>query len=191
MRDYDLTGLGEELAERWTDDSGDRQSLRDLADFFNRRVLAAAIQDADGQPVRGEIENLYRLLTRAESGARAQAVAKLSRMGVDVESVDDDFVSHQAIHTYLTEYRGVTMPDTGETGGNPVDKRAATIERLRNRLVSVTQRSLEDLRDAGHISLESFDVLVGVTVYCGECETAHDVGGLLEERGCECATVPT
>ncbi|MFC6771661.1 rod-determining factor RdfA, partial [Halorubrum pallidum] len=39
---YDLAGLGAQLERQWTGADGDRTSLRDLADVFNRRVLEAA-----------------------------------------------------------------------------------------------------------------------------------------------------
>ena len=41
---YSLSGLGEELAARWVGEGYDRESLRALADRFNRRVLAASME---------------------------------------------------------------------------------------------------------------------------------------------------
>ncbi len=40
------------------------------------------------------------------SGARTKAVHRLERTGVDVERLEADFVSHRAMRTYLTAWRG-------------------------------------------------------------------------------------
>lgn len=188
IRDYGLTGGSEELERRWLGDGEPRQSLRELADFFNRQVLQAAIEDVDGQPIEGEVSNLYRLLTADDVGAsaRTQAETKLSRMGLDVEAIRGDFVSHQAIHRYLTKVRDVSAPDNSGDRGDAVDNRRQTILRLRNRLVAVTERSLESLRDAGHLSLGTFDAIVTVTVYCNDCGSSYDFADLLRQRGCDC-----
>lgn len=187
-RKYDLSGMGAALERRWIGEQGERQSLRDLADYFNRRVLEAAIDEANGKTIDGEIENLYRLLIDDDvsASANAQAETKLARMGVDVESVRQDFVSHQAIHTYLTKFKDIEPPGSRDASVDPVEKRAETIQRLRNRLVAVAEHGLESLKNADHLSLGSFDVLVGVTVYCDECGASYDHMDLLARGGCEC-----
>lgn len=46
VSEHKLAGLGEELEHRWIGVEAERQSLRDLADYFNHRVLEAALEDA-------------------------------------------------------------------------------------------------------------------------------------------------
>jgi len=60
---YELTGLGAELEARWTGDGVERTSLRDLADQFNQRLLAAALEEAGRTPLDDEIASLYDDLT--------------------------------------------------------------------------------------------------------------------------------
>lgn len=186
---YGLDGLGEELERQWLGVDGDRQSLRKLADNFNQRVLKTVLDDVEGQTIEGEIENLYRLLTGDEvsGSARTQAETKLSRFGLDVETLRQDFVSHQAIHTYLTEVRGAKLPEDEPSTDDAIRSRQETILRLRNRLVAVIERSLESLRDAGHLSLGSFDAMVSATVYCNDCGGSYDLADLLHRRACDCA----
>lgn len=186
---YELDGLGHELERRWQGVEGERQSLRKLADYFNQRVLNSVLADAEGQFIEGEIENLYQLLTSDDvsASARTQAETKLSRLGIDVESLRRDFVSHQAVHTYLTNVREANLPEDEPSDVEVIQSRQETILRLRNRLVAVTERSLNSLRDAGFLSLGSFDAMVSVTVYCNDCGTSYDLADLLRRRACDCA----
>lgn len=188
LEEYDLTGVGAGLERRWLGVDGERRSLRDLADGLNRLLLSAALERAGERSVEGEVENYYRLLTDDEVGtaARTEAEAKLARIGIDVESVRQDFVSHQAVHTYLTKYRGVEPPGKAGSADAALENRSETLQRLQQRLVAVAERSLESLRDAGHLSIDSFDVMVRVTVYCDTCGTTSDAFDLLARRGCEC-----
>jgi hypothetical protein len=183
---YDIAGLGETLEARWTGTGGERSSLRDLADLVNRRLLAAAMSDADMRVLDGEVENTYRLLTAddASSGGRAEAEARLRQAGVDVETLRADFVSHQAVHTYLTRYRGASLPrDDGPTP----ERDAATVGRLRSRIVTVTESLLERRRAAGDHNHGDAEVLVDVTVVCRDCGVQRDPAALLRAGGCDCA----
>lgn len=189
IKTYELDGLGDELERRWLGVDGERQSLRKLADDFNQRILNTVLADAEGQIIDGEIENLYRLLTSDDvsASARTQAETKLSRFGIDVETLLKDFVSHQAIHTYLTDVKEAKLFEDEPSTDASIQSRQETILRLRNRLVAVIERSLESLRDAGHISLGSFDAMVSANIYCNDCGGSYDLTELLRRRACDCA----
>lgn len=188
---YGLDGLGDELERRWVGEGRERESLRDLANAFNRRVLRAAIDEAGEPAIEGEVENHYRLLTADDvsAAARTQSETRLERLGVNVDALRGDFVSHQAVHTYLTEVRGASLDEEGPSPDDAIERRSDTIQGLRYRLVAVTERSLETLRAAGHLTLGEFNVTVGISVYCADCETTSDVADLLRRRGCDCAEV--
>lgn len=186
IAERELDGLGDELERRWTGDRGERQSLRELADWFNSRVLEAAMAAAGEQVLDGEAANLYDLLTGDEvsGGTRTEAERRLARTGVDVDEVKRDFVSHQAVHTYLTDYRNVEGP-SNETERS-VDDATETIQRLRNRTNAVVERTVGALHDADEISVGDFDVFVDVRVSCNDCQRTYDVTDLLRNGGCDC-----
>jgi hypothetical protein len=186
LREYGLDGLGAELEARWLGDGYERQSLRDLADLFNTRVLERAMLDAGMDPLEGEVENTYDLLTGDDvsTGVRTQAENRLERAGLDVEGVRSDFVSHQAVHTYLRKYRGAEQ--AADDGVDRVDRTVSTVRRLESRTVAVVENSLTTLRNAGTVALGSFDVLVDVRVFCSDCGRQFDVVELLERGGCDC-----
>ena len=188
LTEYSLPGMDEQLIASWTGDADERRSLRDLAEYFNRELLRAAMAEAGMTTLDGEVANTYRLLTAEDvsTGVRTQAETTLERNGIDPQRLRTDFVSHQAIHTYLTKQRGVEHPS--EPVGDRAGKTERTIRRLGSRLVAVAEKRLHSLRDAGTITLGTFSVLVDVRVVCEDCGTHTDVPTLLGEGGCDCDT---
>lgn len=181
-----LSELGAELERRWTGDGDSRDSLRELAAHFNRRVLDAAMADAGKQALDGEADHVYELLTDDDvtGGTRAEAERRLERTGVDVDRLRDDFASHQAVHTYLTKYRDVEPPSNEPA--NRTESARDTVQQLTSRLQAVTETSLESLRSNDLLTLGRFDVYVDVRVSCDDCGTQLPVGELLDAGACDC-----
>jgi hypothetical protein len=185
IEEYALDGAGAWLETHWTGDGVERRSLRDLADAFNRRVLRATMREAGMDSLETDVESAYRLLTDddASSGARVELRNELEWNGVDVEAVESDFVSHQAVHTYLRKVRDA---EREEPDVDPREKELGTIQRLQGRTRVVTTDSLERLAKQGELTLDGFDVLVDVRVVCDRCGSQYPVADLLTQGGCEC-----
>ena len=183
--EYDMDGVGRDLEDRWLGRGYDATSLRRLADRFNERLLAERLERAGRSPLDGEAGNLRRLLTDDDigAGARVDAEATLERVGIDPETLDGEFVSHQAIHTYLREYRGASKDTSPEDRAECV---RTTIQRLRSRLVAVVENGLSTLVDTDRLTLGEFDVLVEIRVFCSDCGRSLSVVELLDEGGCDC-----
>lgn len=183
--EYDLHGIGDELEDRWTAEADDRMSLRDLADYVNRELLAAALSRAGERPLAGELEHMRRTLLEDDvsEGERTQLHSRLERKGVDVDRLERDFVSYQAVRAYLTEYRDADYSPAEES--RP-EAEAATIQRLRGRTASVTESKLDTLRRNDDLTLGAFSTLVNVTVICEDCDSQYEVGDLLDRGGCDC-----
>jgi hypothetical protein len=181
---YDLEGVGEELEARWTAEE-DRQSLRALADYFNRQLLGSALAETDVQLLDGEVENIYRLLTdeTVSSAERTRGRRRLERADVDVDALEGDFVTYQAIRTYLTEYREAEYERSEQ---DLIERERANLQQLRGRVVSVTEGKVETLRDDGELTLDGFQTMVNVQILCEECNAQFDVFELLDRGGCRC-----
>jgi len=181
---YDLAGLGDDLEHQWTR-SEDRKSLRELATTVNHRILEAAMREAGRTVNQHDVEHVYTLLTDDDvsEGARIQTRRELERDGVDVAELERDFVTHQAVHTYLRDFRGASHEPTER---EPVESAHETLERLRSRTVAVSQQTVERLRDAGHVTAGDLDVYVEIRVHCEDCGTDQDVATFLEGGGCQC-----
>lgn len=183
--EYGFDELGKQIEDYWVADASDRYSLRELAEYVNHHLLRAVMHDADLDPLDGEVENTYRLLTDDDvsSGTHTQARRRLERAGINVDQLDADFVSRQAVHTYLTKVREVSYT-TDE--GDPVENEATNIRRLKRRMTTMIDGKLAQLRDADHITLGEFEVLLDMRVLCENCGTQYQVSKLLENRSCKC-----
>lgn len=181
----ELSGVAEELVTRWTGEAGERASLRELARFFNERVLGAALADAGADPT-GDPSRLYRILTGEEgsAGDRTDLRNRLERAGVDVDAVESDFVSHQTVHTFLTDHLDV---EYHEDRRPQLQKDRERIDRLESRLAAVADDVVARSGDAGRIRVGDPDVLVETRVLCAECGNDYTLQGLLDREGCGCA----
>jgi hypothetical protein len=187
IEEYELgESYGEELERLWTNKGEQRESLRSLAEMFNRRLLTTAVEGSQMSTVDGSVDNLYRLLTSDDisSGKRIEARNQLSQAGIDVESLEKDFVTYQAIRSYLKEFRGAEHQtnDPEEQINNGIDN----VQRLKSRLQSVAENTLDQLNRKNLINIGSYRVFVEVTVTCEDCNAQYGLTDLLRQRECEC-----
>ncbi|SET94468.1 rod-determining factor RdfA [Natrinema limicola] len=182
---YSLDGMGRELEEYWVGDAKDSYSLRELAEYFNKEVLRSALAGTSQQRFSGDIETIYHALTDDDvsRGEQTRVRKTLERDSIDVEQLQNDFVTHQAIHTYLTKGRDV---EKGTEAGDRIESAQQTINGLRGRLIAVVETVLSNLRDTDTLTLGSFDILVKINVHCTDCGTHKNLTELLSDGGCEC-----
>lgn len=127
IKAYDLDGMGTSLETAWTGKEGERTSLRDLADEFNKAVLEAALREASVSSLSVDVSSTYNAL-RSDSGSEAnRARRRLEREGIDVDKLTKNFVTHQAIHTYLPQERKASLP---AADNDMADRKVETIEKL-------------------------------------------------------------
>lgn len=184
--DYGLEEWGDRLEAEWIGDGTERTSLRDLADQFNRAVLRAALQEAGESVTDADVDHFYRTLTD-DDVPRSDAVRKrrdLERSGVDVEGVESDFVTHQAIHTYLTSVRDASLPE--DDAADRVERKRSTIERLAGRTQVVTDATIDELVSADELTDRNYEVFVNVRVVCEQCGADYAAAELLDRGGCDC-----
>jgi len=180
---YELSGKGAELEAAWIGDDGDRMSLRDLADEFNQTVLRSILKQNGISLSNFEVAGTYEALRHSSGSDETRARRRLEREGVDVEELTGDFVTHQSVHTYLTDERNASLPDQGE---DVVERRTETIEKLEGRTAVVTEGSIESTLPEEELDRVDYDVIVDVQVVCSACGSTYDAGELLRQGGCEC-----
>lgn len=182
--EYDLSGMGATLEAAWTGESGERTSLRDLADEFNERLLEIALRETDVAPHEVDVSGTYETLRDGSGSERTRARRRLEREGVDVEALSNDFVTHQAVHTYLRKDREASLPERDD---DVLERKVETIEKLKGRVAVVTETTIESVVSDDDTHPE-YDVLVDVRAICSDCGSNHSVGELLRQGGCDCAT---
>ena len=177
---YDLSGLDENLCRRRADGA----SLRDLREFVNERVLERALADADADVV-GDPGNIYRLLRDEEvsSGRQAELRSRLQRAGIDIETVEKDFVSHQTVRDHLKECLDV---DTSRRSCIDVERATRNINWAESRSKAVIEQTLDQLRSADQLATADLEVTQTVRVTCTGCGETYRVAELLDRGGCEC-----
>jgi len=182
IESYDLAPIGDDLETAWLGEGQERKSLRDLADQFNRALVLAAIRDAGMDVVDGEARNYYRLLTDDDvtAGTRVEARNRLSGAGVDVDSLEEQFVSYQSIRHYLTEVRGASYEWTGS------DDERTVLERLQSRVERVVGDTVDRLSGSERLSIGEYRVFVSVDVLCQDCGGQYSVGELIQRGHCDC-----
>jgi len=182
---FDLADVNEELAVRRSGRAGDAASLRDLAGFFNRAVLRAAMVDAGMSPLEGEVENVYRLLTDEDvsEGMRVRTRNRLTREGVDLEGVESSFVSHPTMSSHLRDCLDVE-PSTPSP--DPVAMSRERVFKMVTRAERVIENTLESLAASGHVAAGTLAVTVDVQVVCEDCGAHADVSSFVDGGGCDC-----
>ncbi|EMA08825.1 hypothetical protein SAMN05443574_12026 [Haloarcula vallismortis] len=183
---YGLESMGAELERAWLGDNQERQSLRDLADRFNHALLVAAIRDAGMDVIDGEPENFYRLLTADDvsAGKRIEARNRLERAGIDVDRLEREFVTYQAIRYYLRNVRDVSYEGDSET--EQVERERGTIDRLRSRVETIVRDTVDRLNTADKLSVGEYRVFVSIDIRCQDCGARYSISDLLDRGRCDC-----
>jgi hypothetical protein len=184
---YEVPELETTLVERWTATGEERSSLRELARDVNVGLLEAALAEAGVDTLDGEVQNYYRLLADDDvsAGRRTEARSRIDRAGVDVDQLERDFVSHQAVHTFLTERAGVSYEGAPREGR--IERTRQSLQRLRGRVETVADNNLVRLAEAGDLDVGDVSVLLSVTAVCNDCGRQYDLDTLLDEGQCACA----
>jgi len=81
------------------------------------------------------------------------------------------------------DHRGVEYE---RESGDRTTTATKAIQKLRGRLVSVTETKLEGLRNTANLTLGEFRVTIDVRVLCTECDSRYGVAELLSSGGCDC-----
>lgn len=186
---YELQKLGSELENYWTAESGKRKSLRELAEFVNKQIIETTLRNEGEEMVPGEVETIHAALKDDESsrGLQQEVKGRLERVGVDVEALEKDLVSYQAIRTYLQKERNIEYEGGTQ---HPVPSAKDQIQRLKGRLRAVSEQRLDTLAKSGEITLGDHNVLVQVEVYCEDCGRQYSIEELLDDGGCNCSGNP-
>jgi hypothetical protein len=191
IEQYDLDDLNTELRDRRLEE---RTSLRDLAAYVNQRVLAAALTAADvdvTDALYGAVSDedalttLYEALsnddTPAERTARVQT--RLAHLGVDIEAVEADWVTHPTVRTHLRECLEI---ETQRTATITPDEARDTIEWARTQCANIVDQTFTRLRNANVLSTGPLDITVTIQITCTDCGTTYRPRQLLSRRECAC-----
>ena len=179
---HNLADMGARLEKAWTGDGGERTSLRGLADEFNRAVVEASLRENGVTSISFEIDGIYEALSDAKKAETTRTKRYLEREGIDPSELRSDFVTHQTIHTYLRNERGVRFSRGDE---KLADRKIETVEKLQGRITAVTESAVSSLAAAGELDRTGYEILVDVRAVCPKCGSDYSVTELFDEGGCK------
>lgn len=188
IQEYNLEGMGANLEAAWIGEEEKRTSLRDLADEFNETVIKAALRKKSVSSINVDVSSMYEALHDESNLSATRARRRLEREGIDVDKLTGDFVTHQAIHTYLTQEREARLPAADD---DMADRKAETIEKLQGRTSAVAESAILSLANTDELDRDSYDVLVDVRAICSNCGSDTAVGELIRRGGCGCTMEST
>ncbi|WP_276256539.1 rod-determining factor RdfA [Halomontanus rarus] len=187
---YSIEQLDDKIVQGWVGETEERMSLRELAKYFNKQVLRAAMQDSACQFVDDGVETIYALLTDDDASmqVRQRVRTQLEDGGIDPDRVIEDFVSYQTVNRHLKQCHDVKRDAEPETDGQYVRRRIQKVYALENKLDAVMNDILEQLDSTGRISLSDFETTIKMEIQCSNCGAHHNITDIVENRGCLCKT---
>lgn len=184
--EYDLQGLGDELVSRWLGEGEyERESLRDLADRVNNRLIHAAVDDSITL-LDGEAENICRLLIddNVTAGMRTEARQSLKNKGIDIDNLESNLVSYQSVYNYLKRDRNVSRKSQETT--HTSEAALEPIQKLANRLRAIVANNIDQWIRKDVVTHGSYTVDVAVRVTCQHCGERWSPAAFLDDDGCQC-----
>lgn len=178
---HGLEKLNEEVLTRRRDAGS---SLRDLARFVNTRILEAAMEAANAD-VTGDARSVYETLTGDDVAPErvADLTDQLEFVGIDVEDLRGDFVSHQTVKGHLNDCLDV---DTARSGVESIAEGRSQIQWSRDRYRTVLENTIDQLVRADALSVGDFEVSDSVSITCTDCNRSYRLEEFMDRQHCEC-----
>ncbi|WP_318569910.1 rod-determining factor RdfA [Salinigranum marinum] len=179
---YALLDLDDRILTRRTEDGA---GGRRLASYINHWLLRRAMFSEGMSVIDGAERNYYRLLTDDDVAetSRNDARRRLRLAGVDVEEVEDDFVSHKAVYHHLNKCLGV---DTSRNYTPDLSKGLVDIEKFIGRIKIVVSGEISRLSKYGRVAISEPDVIVSVKIRCSDCGRSHNIVHFMRNPKCHC-----
>jgi hypothetical protein len=188
--EFGLNDIDDELSEL----RADGESYRSLAEYFNVRLLREAIAESsidDEGSLHAALvgdetaEQIYAVLVdeQGSDAKRAEINARLQNAGVDVDKLEDAFVSHVTMGSHVSDCLDVDVPSTG---AREMADRVGVIRWARSRANEIIGEAVRQLRRDRTIRTGELDVELVVHVTCRDCGRTVHLQRLLDERQCDC-----
>lgn len=183
---YDREELEDDLREKWLSPNG--PSLRSLAEIFNKEVLRTSLESDGELLLDGEVDNIYRLLTDEDvsSGNYTRAVRRLSKRGVEVDTLTDDFISYQTINRHFKNCCEISKERSSSDPKSKIEKSKDRVLALIQRTERVSENELNRLKNSDGINIRDPRVFAEITVSCDECGAVLSITDVLEGQPCNC-----
>lgn len=182
--EYSISNLDSRLVEKWKNGS----SVRQLAEDLNKEIIESELNAADVGYVAWSQTPVYEALHTDElsEAEEIEIRRELDRVGVNVEQLAADLVSHQTVYRHLTQCLNTSKEDD-QTPDERREKAKNTVYALQQRTEAVTESTIDSLTTAGVTDLGDPQVLIDLQIVCNDCGQATDFETAINE-GCNCSS---
>lgn len=188
LAERDLEHLDSELVAHWHGETGERMGYRRLADWLNAQFLRTEMEIVGMPTTGGEVRSRYERLVGGDNAADDDEAAEMRRLltrgGVAVDDLLDDFVSYSVVRTHLTECLGESRDPSSAFDWE--EDQIAKLEAYASGEAAEAVRSLinkEELTAGGEV-----EATVSVAVTCSACGVSVAFEEALEAGAfCDCA----
>lgn len=188
---YGLEELNEELQQRRYEDEA---SLRDLADYINRRILSAVLSESDidlMDAAYGAVSSdealaaVYETLASDEASPDREAYVRkrLEQNDIEINEIESHWVTHPTVRAHLNDCLDI---ETDRPTRITTESAQDTIEWARTRCNQIVTQTISRLVSSGALSISDYDVSVVVQISCSNCENTYRPIELLERESCDC-----
>lgn len=162
-------------------------SVREITKSFNEEIVERVLRDASTGQLPWDTQTIRRVLQgeNVEGNTEVEVSRTLQRMGVDVDELRSDLVSHQTVYRHLRNCLEASKAPE-KTPEERIEDTKNTIFALQNRTEVVATSAMERLRDADLAEIGEFDIMTQVTVICEHCNRSMSIGEAISE-GCTCS----
>jgi hypothetical protein len=181
LGDRDMEQYEGQVVDQWQADAPERKGYRQLAEWLNVTMLRREMDRAGLSTLGEEAQSKYDRLTAADTSVAEEVATGLSAAGIDVDSLQDDFVSYGVVRTHLQDC--LDLEYTAEAG----DWEAEAIEMARGYATKKVTGAVRSLRNKGNLEGGDIGINVDVKLECESCHAAIPVDRAVR-RGyiCDC-----
>jgi len=182
LEKYSLHELEERLPAMWKGEDGEsEQGVRELANIINTHIVEQALEESTST-LEDEASSVYEFLTSDSPSQRVAQKQRLEEMGIDPDDLQDDFVAHQTVYKYLTEY----LNESKEQKKPSLETSLKRGQNLESRVEVVLNDSISRLDEHDMIRAGDPSVIVDFQVYCPLCNSQFSYSEFLDRGGCDC-----
>jgi len=163
------SSVGDALRSRWRGEGGHPEhGYRTLTEWFNKRLLRAAYDEAGRETLGNRVETDYEALTGEDDLVRREVVEHIRADGVDVEAVQADMVSWGTMRTHLKECLDATKSRSTAAS----DWERESVEMARSFAGEKVESALSALASKGELAgVDRSSVAVEIQLRCEACPT--------------------
>lgn len=152
------------LVEQWKADRGQRKGYRQLATWLNVLMLRREMDRAGLSTLGDEAASKYDRITGDDATVAAEVRDSLRNSGIDIDSLENDFVSYGVIRTHLRECLGE------ERDATSTEWESEAIEITRSYAEKKAREAVSTLVNKGKLDVSGdVTVTVSIELECDQC----------------------